>query len=523
LPRHLLPLLPAGLLVQQVLPEPNRIIILSRSTAATSVCPLCGKASARVHSHYERRLADLPCQGRPVVLRIQARRFRCATRECPRQVFAERLPDAFTPRARRTVRLADIQHHVAIALGGEAGSRLAHRLTMPVSATTLLDMLRRRAPVTLDRGPRVLGVDEWAWRRGHRYGTILIDLEKRRVVDLLPDRNAETLVAWLRQHRGVEVISRDRSGTFADAARRAAPGAVQVADRWHLLENCSRALLGVVKRHRLDLRAAAQPAAVETDVPQVPPPMTSAEERRWTRWRRRRDIYDEAVRLHKDGVSIKAVARRLGVARNTARRWLRGAAPDLIRRRPSMLEPHLPMLERRWVEGCHNGAQLWRELRVIGFRGGLRVVSEWASRRRLCDRPGRSSLSLTAPPPRRVARLLTAEPAALVADERRYLDRLLALSAPLARARDLALRFGAIVRNHNIGDLGRWMADAAGSDMSSFASGIQQDEAAIRAALQLPWSNGQTEGQITRLKLIKRQMYGRAKHDLLRARVLQAA
>ena len=515
-------MIPAGLLVQQVLPEPDRVVILSRPTAAASVCPLCGKTSARVHSHYQRHLADLPWQGRVVVLRVQVRRFRCATDGCPRQVFAERLPEVVTSRARRTVRLAGVQHHIALALGGEAGSRLARRLTMPVGATTLLGMLRRGAPETPAQAPRVLGVDEWAWRRGHRYGTILVDLERRRVVDLLPDRNAETLAAWLRQHPGTEVVSRDRSGTFADAARRAAPEAVQVADRWHLLENCSRALLAVVQRRRTDVRAAAQPTAPETDA-EGPPPMTSAEHRRWVRWRRQSEAYDAAVRLHKEGVSIKAIVRRLGVGRNTVRRWLRGAAPDPFRRRRSILDPHYALLERRWTEGCHNGARLWRELRHAGFRGGLRVVTEWATRRRLAGRPGRSALSIIAPPLRRVARWLTSEASALSTEERRYLDRLLAISAPLARARELALRFAAIVRERKAGDLDGWLVEAAGSELRSFASGLRQDEAAVRTALALPWSNGQTEGQITKLKLIKRQMYGRAKHDLLRARVLQAA
>jgi transposase len=521
---HLLPSLPAGLLVQQVLSEPNRVVILSRPTSSASVCPLCGKASTRIHSHYQRHLADLPCQGRIVVLRVQVRRFRCATDGCPRQVFAERLPEVVTPRARRTTRLADIQHHIAFALGGEAGSRLAQRLTMPLSATTLLSMLRQRAAATPAQAPRVLGVDEWSWRRGHRYGTILVDLEQRRVVDLLPDRTAETLVSWFREHPGTEIVSRDRSASFAEAARRGVPNAVQVTDRWHLLENCSHALLEAVKRNRADVRAAAQPTAGEGGAThEPPPPMTSAEQRRWTRWRRQCEAYDDVIRLNKEGVPIKAIVRRLGVGRNTVRRWLRGAPPDPFRRRGSILEPHYALLERRWTEGCHNGARLWRELRAAGFRGGLRVVTEWTTQRRLAGHAGRAELSITAPPLRRVARLLTSEPSALSAEEHHYLDRLLTISAPLMQARDLALKFAAIVRERKIGDLSNWFAEAVESELRSFANGLKQDEAAVQAALRLPWSNGQTEGQITRLKLIKRQMYGRAKCDLLRARVLQAA
>ena len=346
-------MIPADLLVQQVLPEPDRVVILSRPTAAASVCPLCGKTSARVHSHYQRHLADLPWQGRVVVLRVQVRRFRCATDGCPRQVFAERLPEVVTSRARRTVRLAGVQHHIALALGGEAGSRLARHLAMPVGAATLLGMLRRGAPETPAQAPRVLGVDEWAWRRGHRYGTILVDLERRRVVDLLPDRNAETLAAWLRQHPGTEVVSRDRSGAFADAARRAAPDAIQVADRWHLLENCSRALLAVVQRRRADVRAAAQLTVPETDA-EEPPPMTSAEHRRWVRWRRQSEAYDEAVRLHKEGVSIKAIVRRLGVGRNTVRRWLRGAGSLP----PTPEHSRIPLCPAR--EALDGGLPQWR-------------------------------------------------------------------------------------------------------------------------------------------------------------------
>ena len=474
-----------------------------------------------MHSRYTRTLAGLPWQGRIVALRVQARRFRCATRGCQRRVFAERLPEVAVPRARRTGRLADVQHHIALALGGEAGSRLARRLTMPDGATTLLGMLRRGAPETPVQAPRVLGVDDWAWRRGRRYGTILVDLERHRVVDLLPDRSADTLVAWLGVHPGAEVISRDRGGTYADAARRGAPDAVQVCDPWHLLENCSASMLDAVRRQRGEVRSAAHQEAAETIT--TPPPMTSAERRHWERWRRQCGVCDEVMRLRREGVPIKQIVRRLGIGRNTVRRWLRGATPDPFRPRRSMLEPYHAVLERRWAEGCRNGAQLWRELCDAGFRGGLRVVSEWATRQRLADHSGRAGSSFAVPPLRRVARMLTADPDTLPAEERRYLDRLLAASAPLAQARDLALRFAAMVRERKAGDLERWLADAAGSQLQSFADGLRQDQAAVRAALELPWSNGQTEGQITRLKLVKRQMFGRAKHDLLRARVLQAA
>jgi transposase len=229
------------------------------------------------------------------------------------------------------------------------------------------------------------------------------------------------------------------------------------------------------------------------------------------------------MRLRQEGVPIREIVRRLAIGRNTVRRWLRGAAPDPFRPRRSMLEPHRATLERRWAGGCRNGAQLWRELRDSGFRGGLRVVTEWATRQRLAGHPGRAGFSSTVPPLRRVARLLTADPSTLQVEEQQYLNRLLATSVPLALARDLALRFAAIVRERKVDDLDDWLADAAESEMRSFADGLKQDEAAVRAALELPWSNGQTEGQITRLKLIKRQMFGRAKHDLLRARVLQAA
>ena len=204
----------------QVLPAPDRVTTIIALKPSRSACPLCGTLSARIHSCYTRILADLPWQGRTVVVRIRARRFRCAAAGCPRQIFAERLPEVARPRGRRTARLADIQRHIGFALGGEPG--------MPASGDTLLRLIRA-AELEPHPPPRVIGIDDWAWRRGQRYGTIVCDLERGQVVDLLPGRNAEAVASWLCRHPGVEVVARDRAGVYAEGSsarrlRSAAPG-----------------------------------------------------------------------------------------------------------------------------------------------------------------------------------------------------------------------------------------------------------------------------------------------------------
>src|SRR6516164_22441 len=246
-----------SLQLERVVIEPQAVVFVLRTIHATAACPHCGQASTRVHSRYRRYLTDLPMHGRSIRVQLLVRRFFCPTADCPRFIFTERLPDVVAPQARTTQRLHDAHCDIGLALGGEAGARLAARLAMPTSPDTLLRRIRQ-APLPQRTRVRVLGVDDWAFRRGHHYGTILCDLEQRCPVDLLSERSADALCDWLKEHPEVEIISRDRADDYIRGATAGAPQAVQVADRWHLLRNLRDALKGTADRHHADVQAAAQ-------------------------------------------------------------------------------------------------------------------------------------------------------------------------------------------------------------------------------------------------------------------------
>jgi len=521
----------------QVLPSPDRITILTAPKPSGSACPLCGAVSSRVHSHYTRTLADLPWQGRAVTVQVRARRFRCATAGCLRQVFAERLPEVAQSWARRTARLGDIQRHIGFVLGGEPGSRLTARLSMPASGDTLLRLVRA-AELERHPPPRVVGIDDWAWRRGQRYGTIVCDLERERVIDLLPDRSAEAVASWLRQHPGVEVVARDRAGAYAEGVRQGAPKAKQVADRWHLLRNLGDALQGAADRRRGAVRQAAravmQGAAAAPE--EVAPASHDKKETRLRADRRARRLarYEELCRLHESGLSVQEIAPALGMSAGAAYRWLKAGGPPTHDKpaQPRLLDPYVPHLEARWREGCRNGWRLWRDVRALGFAGSVNAVARWTARRRREDPPPqtaevRRAAAWPEPSSRRCARLLTAAPDKLDAHENEFLAHLAETAPDLVRVGELATRFAGLIRGvPDKGDgsaLDAWLTDARGTALDAFARGIMRDRDAVLAALVEPWSTGPVEGQINRLKLLKRTMYGRASYDLLRRRVLAAA
>jgi len=532
LSKSLLSLLPVGLVADRVVVDPDRVIVSVRARGAVGSCPLCRRPSRRVHSRYVRRLGDLPWQGRVGQLELQVRRFRCSAPECPRRVFAERLPAVALPRVRRTARLAEAQCRIAFSAGGEAGARLASRLAMPVSGDTLLRLIRT-APLPVAPTPRVIGIDDWAWRRGQRYGTLIVDLERNRPIDVLPDREAQTVRAWLSDHPGIQVVARDRAGAYADGVRSGAPKAVQVTDRWHLLRNIGDALARVLDRHHGDLRAAAATAAKGVQdtqpAPDVSPPAPAAEPHAPDRHAARRDRFNEAMALNGQGWSARRIARAVGVNRQTVQEWVRSGQLPTWRQQPrgSTVDRHAEHLDQRWGEGYHNAAQLWRELQEQGFGGQLRTVQRWAYARRGADPAasgmGRGAATWPVPSKQRAAWLVVADPERRNATEQRFVDALIARSPELDGFISLAREFSSMVRRRQADQLDGWLDAAKGSALAGFAGGLMRDLAAVRAALSLPWNTGPVEGQISRLKTIKRTMCGRAGFELLRQRILQAA
>lgn len=466
-----------------------------------------------------------------MVLCVYVRRLRCSNRSCEQRIFAERADDVAARHARRTLRVRDIQRSVGLALGGEAGARLIERLSMRVSADTMLRIVRADRQVH-QRAPRVLGIDDWAWRKGQRYGTVLVDLEANQVVDLLPDRECETLAAWLKSHPGAEIIARDRAGSYAKGAREGAPLARQVADRWHMLRNCSDALLCVLEKRYKLVREVGRSLANDacSDRPREQSAtvgMSGAALDHQRRSRARRNMmFDAVVSLRDKGWTISAIAHETGRDPKTIRQWLRNKQPgtwERASRHPAIaFETYLVS---RWEEGCRNATQLYREVCGLGYGGGARSFRRWI-KARLRDglspptAPSIRRPRWKAPSLRQAVRLLTAPSETLCQDDAHFVDAVRAASPIIAEAADLARRFHAILVGREAVEFEPWLADARESAIASFARGLRRDIDAVRAALTLPWSTGPVEGKINKLKLIKRSMYGRAGLDLLRARIM---
>ncbi len=522
-----------GFRLEQVRTDPDKLTVVATVTQRTALCPVCFALASHVHSRYQRRIADLPCAGHTVTLLIHARRFFCRNPRCPRRTFRERLPTVAAPRARSSHGVRATLTRIGFALGGAAGARLACSLGLPTSDATVLRLVRA-SPCPPAGQPRVLGIDDWAWRKGACYGTMICDLEQHRPVDLLPDRTPDTIAAWLQAHPGITVISRDRGDTYIEGATRGAPDAIQVADRFHLVKNLGEAVESFLHHKQSVLKRVGMGEGFMPTVPQLQPWQVRAEEeseRRHAQWLAR---YDAVLTLRAKGASIADIARSVAISRETVYRYLRlGAPPERKRRsvRRTVLDPYKEHLLRRWDEGCHDARRLCAEIRGMGYRHADTNVSRFLAKLRLPvgERPSiyRERISAQRPPtPRQVAMLFVRRPETLTEKQQACVEHLSQEDPAIGTAYALAQAFTTMARERQGEAFDAWISvvtESGIADLQRFATGLLLDKAAVQAGLTLEWSNSQTEGQVNRLKTVKRQMYGRAGFDLLRQRVLHGA
>jgi transposase len=497
-------------------------------------CPLCSEVSQSRHSCYCRCLQDFPWQGVSVQLWATVGRFHCRNASCPRKIFCERLPGVAGAYGRQTERAAEIIRLVGYVAGGLPGQRLLARLSIATSDDTVLRRVRQPPAQQPSALPiRNLGVDDWAWRKGQDFGTILVNLDLRRVVDLLPDRAAESLSEWLQQHPEIVSISRDRCGLYAEGATLGAPQAQQIADRFHLILNLSGTMERVLEERSRQLvlppidnpavaSASAIAGSVCAEVPvAVPPQPTQSQLRR----QRRLERYQEVLALSNSGHSQAAISRALGMGRKTIRRWLRrGQFPE---RKPPLHKPakvneYANYLQQRWNEGCHNASRLYHEIREKGYGGKRAMVARLVASWRITGKPA----SPEAPQriaPKHAAILVTRRVDQMSEEQQQLFDRITVQCPEAFTLRQLALGFRAALMADESTQMRQWIERAKHCEFGAvvrFAYGLQKDISAVAAAVDNSWSTGQVEGQINRLKMIKRQMYGRAGFELLRARVL---
>jgi len=555
-----------GFEVQQVSSVESTLIITAVATSEVALCPACGQSSRRIHSYYVRSPRDLPISGQAVQLNLRVRRFRCQNTQCARQTFAERLPEIVAVSAQQTRRLTQLLKTFAIALNAEGASRLLVHLAMPTSGDTLLRLVKR-SPLPPVVAPQAAGVDDFALRRGKTYGTIVVDLLTHRPVDLLRERTAETLSHWLQTHSGVEFISRDRSSEYMRGAAEGAPEAQQVLDRWHVLKNVGEVVQRIVSRAHATLKQRQKDSGVTVRAHYKKKRSSSEIAASQVARLQRQAWYEEVVEHYRQGQSIAAIARELHMSPTTVRKFVyAGAFPERSAhklRQSYRLTPYLPYLQQRVAEGCDNASVLWQEIVKLGFAHGYKVVNTWLreylgqpGRRSSAEEQakhqsfmdavaaepafakGRSDPAREAPPPepterlveplgspRHLSWLLLCEPGSLNHQEQVTLAFIREVQ-DINTTYELAQRFFKMIRERQVDQLDTWLQGCEQSgipDLQTFAEGLRREYSAMKGALSFSYSNGPVEGQINKLKYIKRSMYGRGSFELLRQRFLQAA
>jgi transposase len=532
---------PAGITIDSIDPGANELVIRIVCDCPRMPCPECQQPSARIHSSYQRLVADLPCAGRNVLLALTVRKFVCGTPTCPRKIFTERLPGLVESYARMTSRLIALTQAIGLVAGGQKGTRLADRSGIASTPSTLLRQVMQ-LPAPPIRAVRVLGVDDFAWKKRFTYGTILVDLERRTIIDVLADRESATVAAWLQAHPEVEVVSRDRGKDFAKAATLGAPQAQQVVDRFHLVRNLAEVLQKILAHCRAEIRQADADQLLPHEAGErlphpLPTPATwqqrtppHIEVAHQARQASRDDRFRQMTALRAQGLTQAAIAKRMGMSERAVRTWLRqGRAPTGKRqfRRRSVFDPYAGYVLERWQEGIHEAKQLYEEIRARGFPGKLRIVQRFVQALR--DDPEQITLAPATAADRFSSNIATwlfiRDPKQLTAQKHPELELICQRSETARQTYALTQQFMTMLRLRRGQEFEAWLSAVEAShitELRRFAHSLCTDKEAVMAGLTLPYSNGPVEAQVLKLKLVKRSMFGRAKLPLLRQRLLNA-
>ncbi len=531
----LLPL-PDGLEISAVSTTEQDLQIWVISHRVSSICPRCSQPSQAIHSYYRRKPLELPCTGQTVRLELSVKKFFCREKTCLQKIFTERLPEFIEPSSRLTSRLRTIVQAIAGAFNAQGGARLGAQLGIRLSRMTYLRSLLRFSISPVEQVKHV-GIDDFAWKRGKSYGTVLVDLDTHAIIDLLPDREAATVQHWLETHEEVDIVSRDRGGAYADGATQGAPQAQQCADRWHLCSNLGEAVERFLIRTHTQLpepqpTETAQPAEAGASPPLSSYSATPAQQGRTQgRLLRKWKLYQRVKELHAAGMSLRKIGEELGLARNTVRKYFR-EPPESPRPTPrafraSLLDPYDDYLLERLSQGCRNAAQLFREIQDQGFSGSLSITKAYVRYLQSSTHDGKAPRTRTqraeAISPRELRWLLTHKREKLDQEDQARLDQLLTVSTEVQTVHALVQSFLDMVRERTGKHLRTWMEEANQSDIAelkSFVAGIERDYDAVKAGLTLVWSQGPVEGAVNKIKTHKRLMYGRASFPLLRQKML---
>ncbi len=538
--------LPEGLEVTGMEMIDDVLTITAISTHINPCCPLCGIPAARGHSRYSRQVADLPCSGQQVRLLLQIRKYFCDVTTCARKIFAERLTSFVEPWARVTHRLYQIVQIIGLATGGRLGVRVTDRLGIQTTRQTILRRIMALPPEPVGEVSQI-GIDDFSFRRGRKFGTILVDMSSHKVIDLLPDRTAETSAAWMAAHPEIELVSRDRGGDYAAAARKAVPAATQCADRFHIYKNLTEAVERTLALCRTEIRKGAFDALSEEEKKAMeelrlpiefvsvenwkPAPDPCTERERLTRYAERQDRYEQVATLREQGMGNTEIARRLGLTARTLQNWQKKGLPEHSRRRKrsSCFDPYAPYVLSRWEQGCTNGLQIYREIKEQGYKGTEKTVYRFLVPLRRNSQVIQKAFVPHVPLQDFSAKgavwLFMRERAKLDEKEQATLRAICEASEPARTTYLLVQEFREMLHTRSGEKLDDWLEAVKASqirELQSFVAGVERDKAAVVAGLTLPQNNGLVEGKVNKLKLIKRMGYGRAAFPLLRQRVLHA-